>query len=138
MAGTGLPAQPELCLSVLEVQVGFPVHHSKINSIFLLKPGIPVMRYLSQTVPRHLNTHTTSQFLSQTPLEESCNCLYYPEGFRFRLLPSTSSCTPSQKESSHESREDSLCSILAHYLPPQKHFTSTLPTMLCCHTQLSP
>lgn len=99
----------------------------------------PAMRYLWQTVPGHLNTHTTPQFLSKTPLEESCNCLYCPQGLRFRLLPSTSFCTPSQKESSHESREDSLCSILAHLLPSQRHFISTLTCCwVCCHTQLSP
>lgn len=108
---------------------GFPVHEGKINSIFVPKPGIPIMRCLPQTVPRHLSTHTTPQSLSQAPLEETWSCLHYPEGFRFRLLPSTSSWTPLQKESSHESREDSLSSILAHYLPSQITSTLTLTSV---------
>lgn len=57
--------------------------------------------------------------------------LMLPRGVQISIV---TSCTPPQKESSHESKEDSLCCILTHYLPSKRHFRSTLTRwQVCCH-----
>lgn len=51
---------------MLCVKVMFLVHHSKIKFIFLLKPGIDIMKYLSQKIRTKTNSAETSEHLHYT------------------------------------------------------------------------